>query len=191
MPQNIQPLNLLWNILYKWKCVQILTFGFTLLHICACIFSITDELELSMYGISQKLGSSWLSQQQNRERGLFQFYVGRVKELCNFLQCRILINVCFGLAVVACKPHMPPYLKALLPSDQVFEFEDDFSIPTCPTRGGPGPSRKIRSDAEGEEEENSEEGKENTEEGKGGETDTIDNPYLRPVKLPRKKKPKS
>jgi len=95
------------------------------------------------------------------------------------------------LAVVACKPHMPPYLKALLPSDQVFEFEDEFSIPSCPTRGGPGPSRKVRSDADGEEEENLEEGKENTDEGKGGETDTIDNPYLRPVKLPRKKKPKT
>ncbi|PSN53089.1 Transcription initiation factor TFIID subunit 8 [Blattella germanica] len=81
---------------------------------------------------------------------------------------------------------MPPYLKALLPSDQVFEFEDEFSLTACQNRGGPGTSRKPRSDAEGEDDE----GKEAMDEGKGGETDTIDNPYLRPVKLPRKKKPK-
>lgn len=132
-----------------------------------------------------------LSQQQGCGYGVFQIYAGRVKESHNFFGCVILINVYFGSAVVACKPHMPPYLKALLPSDQVFEFEDEFCIPSCPTRGGSGPSRKVRSDADGEEEENLEEGKENTDEGKGGETDTIDNPYLRPVKLPRKKKPKT
>ena len=67
----------------------------------------------------------------------------------------------------------------------------EVSISSCPNRGCPCPSRKARSDAEGEEEENLEEGKENMEEGKGGETDNIDNPYLRPVKLPRKKKPKT
>ncbi|XP_069693667.1 transcription initiation factor TFIID subunit 8-like [Periplaneta americana] len=93
--------------------------------------------------------------------------------------------------LIACKPHNPPYLKALLPSDQVFEFEDEFATPACSSRGGPGPSRRSRAEGvEGDEEETSEESKENADEGKGGETDTIDNPYLRPVKLPRKKKPK-
>ena len=97
-----------------------------------------------------------------------------------------LTYVSFSFIVVACRLHMPPYLKALLPSDQVFEFEDEFSLTACQNRSSSGPSRKARSDAECEEDE----GKETTEEGKGGETDSIDNPYLRPVKLPRKKKPK-
>lgn len=125
------------------------------------------------------------SQKRDTERALTRF-VAKTSETHSLFLSEDTI-----FPLVACKPHMPPYLKALLPSDQVFEFEDEFSIPSCPTRGGPGPSRKVRSDADGEEEENLEEGKENTDEGKGGETDTIDNPYLRPVKLPRKKKPKT
>ncbi|XP_023719966.1 transcription initiation factor TFIID subunit 8, partial [Cryptotermes secundus] len=124
------------------------------------------------------------SQKRDTERALTRF-VAKTSETHSLFLTE---DTMFPL--VACKPHRPPYLKALLPSDQVFEFEDEFSIPSCPTRGGPGPSRKVRSDAEGEEEENLEEGKENAEEGKGGEIDTIDNPYLRPIKLPRKKKPK-
>ncbi|KAK7873130.1 hypothetical protein R5R35_006356 [Gryllus longicercus] len=77
--------------------------------------------------------------------------------------------------LIACNTQFPVYLKALLPSDQVFDFEEEF--PSSPQR-----SRKCR-----ETEEDGEEIKEGEESGKG-ESDVIDNPYLRPVKVPRKKK---
>ncbi|XP_047099893.1 transcription initiation factor TFIID subunit 8-like isoform X1 [Schistocerca piceifrons] len=83
--------------------------------------------------------------------------------------------------LIACKPHHPPYLKALLPSDQVFEFDEELSSP--PQR----PPRQRR-EADGEEE-GDEETREGDDAARAGDADTIDNPYLRPVKLPRRKKP--
>ena len=74
--------------------------------------------------------------------------------------------------MVAVKPKFPPYLDALLPRDQIFDFEEE-NIQQSP--------RKQKKDSE------TTEGKEGEEEDAKGETDLIDNPYLRPVKLPRKK----
>jgi len=73
------------------------------------------------------------------------------------------------LAVIACKPKFPPYLDALLPKDQVFEFEEE-SADSSPKRG------KGKDPASG-----------TPREDQKCEPDTIDNPYLRPVKFPRKK----
>lgn len=73
--------------------------------------------------------------------------------------------------LVAVKPKFPPYLDALLPKDQIFDFEDEN------THQSP---RKAKKDVEKSEK------KEGEEEDTKGETDIIDNPYLRPVKLPRK-----
>lgn len=79
--------------------------------------------------------------------------------------------------LIACKPQFPAYLKALLPSDQVFDEEEEISG---------SPQRPRKREAEGEEED-ADDAKEGDESGKN-ECDVIDNPYLRPVKVPRKKK---
>ncbi|XP_063235648.1 transcription initiation factor TFIID subunit 8 [Bacillus rossius redtenbacheri] len=85
--------------------------------------------------------------------------------------------------LIACKPQFPPYLKALLPQDQVFDPEEEFT--STPQRARK--ARELEGDGEGDGE-----GKEEEEEGgRGGEGDAIDNPYLRPVKLPRRKKAKA
>lgn len=74
--------------------------------------------------------------------------------------------------LVAVKPKFPPYLDALLPRDQIFDFEEE-SVHQAP--------RKPKKEAEVVER------KEGEEEDQKGEAESIDNPYLRPVKLPRKK----
>nr|CAD7196513.1 unnamed protein product [Timema douglasi]CAD7399011.1 unnamed protein product [Timema poppensis]CAD7569658.1 unnamed protein product [Timema californicum] len=84
--------------------------------------------------------------------------------------------------LIACKPQFPPYARALLPQDQIFDFEEEFT--STPQRGRK--SREVEVD-----EEETEEGKEEEEGGKAGDGDIIDNPYLRPVKFPRRKKIKS
>lgn len=67
--------------------------------------------------------------------------------------------------MIACKPQFPPYVVAILPKDQVFEIDEEESRST---------QRKKGKDGKEEEEEGSVK----------GESDAIDNPYLRPVKLP-------
>lgn len=79
-----------------------------------------------------------------------------------------MVKNCLSVLVIACKPQFPPYLNALLPKDQVFEFEED---DMCRS-----PQRKKGKDVIKEEEESIK-----------GESDVIDNPYLRPVKLPPNK----
>ncbi|RZF42150.1 hypothetical protein LSTR_LSTR016566 [Laodelphax striatellus] len=71
------------------------------------------------------------------------------------------------MILIASKPNFPPYLNALLPKDQVFEFEEDDS--------NRSPQRKKKDGVKEEEEANK------------AENDIIDNPYLRPVKLPPNK----
>lgn len=68
------------------------------------------------------------------------------------------------IPVIACKPQFPPYTVAILPKDQVFEVDEEESR---------SPQRRKGKD-----------GKEEEEESVKGESDIIDNPYLRPVKLP-------
>lgn len=70
--------------------------------------------------------------------------------------------------LIACKPQFPPYLNALLPKDQVFDFEEEESCRS--------PQRKKGKDGIKEEEESVK-----------NDVDIIDNPYLRPVKLPPNK----
>ncbi|KAL1117226.1 hypothetical protein AAG570_004553 [Ranatra chinensis] len=69
--------------------------------------------------------------------------------------------------LIAAKPQFPPYLVALLPKDQVFDFEYDDAF-RSPHR------KKAGKEVAGEEEE----------EAVRSDADLIDNPYLRPVKLP-------
>lgn len=77
-------------------------------------------------------------------------------------------SITFIVAVIACKPNFPPYLNALLPKDQVFEFEEEEQCRS--------PQRRKGGKENGKEEEE--------EEAVKNENDAIDNPYLRPVKLP-------
>lgn len=67
--------------------------------------------------------------------------------------------------LIACKAHFPPYLFALLPKDQIFDAEDEDSSRNMHRKKG---KEELK-----EEEENAR-----------TDNDTIDNPYLRPVKLP-------
>jgi len=67
--------------------------------------------------------------------------------------------------LIACKPKFPPYLVALLPKDQVFDTEGEDSSRS--------PQKKKGKEAIKEEDEI----------GKG-DNDSIDSPYLRPVKVP-------
>lgn len=71
------------------------------------------------------------------------------------------------LTVIACKPQLPPYTVAILHKDQVFEEDEESQR---------SPQRKKTKD-----------GKEEEEESIKGESDIIDNPYLRAVKLPPNK----
>ncbi|KAG7190045.1 hypothetical protein KM043_006193 [Ampulex compressa] len=86
--------------------------------------------------------------------------------------------------LIACKPQFPSYLSALLPQDQIFEADQDFQFE-------PSPVKKKK-----------EQKTEETEEGikvqngdveQNGEVttqqDAIDNPYLRPGKIPKNKMP--
>lgn len=73
--------------------------------------------------------------------------------------------------MVAVKPKFPPYLDALLPKDQIFDFDEE-NVQHSPRKPKKEPEKTEKK--EGEEEDNK------------GEADIIDNPYLRPVKLPRK-----
>lgn len=72
------------------------------------------------------------------------------------------------ITVIACKPQFPPYLNSLLPKDQVFEFDEEESCRS--------PQRKKGKEAIKEEEDSIK-----------NDADIIDNPYLRPVKLPPNK----
>lgn len=108
--------------------------------------------------------------------------------------------------LIACKPQHPPYLKALLPLDQVFDFEEEIGPQNIPAAAGkpgdsatnikgeqPSPNRprqKTKQNTQTDHEDADEDGatvKEQPSEEAKTETDIIDNPYLRPVKMPRKK----
>ncbi|XP_014242464.1 transcription initiation factor TFIID subunit 8 [Cimex lectularius] len=69
--------------------------------------------------------------------------------------------------LIACKPQYSPYLTALLPKDQIFEYNEYDMNNRSPQR------KKGKEIKEEDEEETSK-----------IDNDQIDNPYLRPVKLP-------
>lgn len=79
--------------------------------------------------------------------------------------------------LIPCKAGQSAYLNALLPKDQVFDL-DEFEI-----------KQNFRKPAPVKQETEDPEGKNKTEEPvKSSESETIDNPYLRPVKMPKKMK---
>lgn len=85
--------------------------------------------------------------------------------------------------LISCKPQFPSYLSALLPQDQIFETDQDFQFE-------PSPVKKKKE----QKTEESEEGKgQNEDTEQNGEVttlqDAIDNPYLRPGKIPKNKLP--
>ncbi|XP_015517026.1 transcription initiation factor TFIID subunit 8 [Neodiprion pinetum] len=89
-------------------------------------------------------------------------------------------NTMFPL--IACKPQFPSYLSALLPQDQVFEPDQEFQFE-------PSPVQKKKKAPPVEDKEEAQAQADGTEQ--SGEAlaqqDVIDNPYLRPGKLPKNK----
>lgn len=86
--------------------------------------------------------------------------------------------------LISCKPQFPSYISALLPQDQIFEPDPDFQFETNPVK-------KKKEQESKEQEEGNQTQNENIEQ--NGETatqqDVIDNPYLRPGKIPKNKIP--
>lgn len=77
--------------------------------------------------------------------------------------------------LIPCRAGYPAYLNALLPKDQVFDFDE---LETATFRKPP-----VKTEKEQVENENKTE-----EPVKTNELEAIDNPYLRPVKMPKKLK---
>ncbi|XP_012235396.1 transcription initiation factor TFIID subunit 8 [Linepithema humile] len=86
--------------------------------------------------------------------------------------------------LISCKPQFPSYISALLPQDQIFEPETDFQFESTPVK-------KKKEQQTEETEESNQTQNEGIEQ--NGETttqqDVIDNPYLRPGKIPKNKMP--
>ncbi|XP_017889467.1 transcription initiation factor TFIID subunit 8 [Ceratina calcarata] len=88
--------------------------------------------------------------------------------------------------LIACKPQFPSYLSALLPQDQIFEADQDFHFEPSPVK-----NKKKEQEIEEPEERSmkgqNEDGEQNGE--TAAQQDAIDNPYLRPGKIPKNKIP--
>ncbi|KAG5311992.1 TAF8 factor, partial [Acromyrmex insinuator] len=86
--------------------------------------------------------------------------------------------------LISCKPQFPSYISALLPQDQIFEPDPDFQFDSNPVKKKKEQQNEDRLTEEGNQTQN-----ENMEQ--NGETitqqDVIDNPYLRPGKIPKNK----
>ncbi|EZA57137.1 Transcription initiation factor TFIID subunit [Ooceraea biroi] len=87
--------------------------------------------------------------------------------------------------LISCKPQFPSYISALLPQDQIFEPDTDFQFESNPTK------KKKEEKTEERIEENDQTQGENIEQNGENTTqqDIIDNPYLRPGKMPKNKMP--
>lgn len=90
--------------------------------------------------------------------------------------------------MVACKPQFPAYLSALLPQDQIFEPDQEFHFEPSPVK------KKKESKKTSEDTEDASKAKATAEANEQNEEaltqqDTIDNPYLRPGKIPKIKAP--
>ncbi|EFN80950.1 transcription initiation factor TFIID subunit 8 [Harpegnathos saltator] len=85
--------------------------------------------------------------------------------------------------LISCKSQFPNYISALLPQDQIFEPDTDFQFESSPV--------KKKKEQQTEETEEGNQGQNENEQ--NGETatqqDVIDNPYLRPGKIPKNKIP--
>ncbi|XP_015597558.1 transcription initiation factor TFIID subunit 8 [Cephus cinctus] len=87
--------------------------------------------------------------------------------------------------LIACEPQFPSYLSALLPQDQVFEPDQEFQFEPSPVKKKKEP--KVEDTEEAIKMQNVEEAEQNGE--TGAQQDAIDNPYLRPGKIPKNKMP--
>ncbi|KAK0095277.1 hypothetical protein PV326_008774 [Microctonus aethiopoides] len=121
------------------------------------------------------------SQKRDIERALTRFIAKTGDTHSLFLSDD---NSAFPL--IACKPQFPSYLSALLPQDQIFESEPEFNFDPTPVKKRK--EQKANADAKedigaaktnGETTEQSEE--------VSTQQDVIDNPYLRPGKIPNNK----
>ncbi|XP_051173655.1 transcription initiation factor TFIID subunit 8-like [Leptopilina boulardi] len=81
--------------------------------------------------------------------------------------------------LIACKPQHPSYLTALLPTDQVFDQETEEQFEPKPVK------RKKPEKKEVEEEIKAKIDPVDQNEETTTQQDTIDNPYLRPVQIPK------
>ncbi|CAM1294165.1 TAF8 (predicted) [Pycnogonum litorale] len=84
---------------------------------------------------------------------------------------------CSQFPIIATKTEQQSYLHALIPKDQVFEEEE-------PPRKERKPKRQKKVEESGEENEEDDD----VQKSENSETEIIDNPYLRPCKIPRKVK---
>ncbi|XP_034939039.1 transcription initiation factor TFIID subunit 8 [Chelonus insularis] len=93
----------------------------------------------------------------------------------------------FSFPLIACKPQFPSYLMALLPQDQIFEPEPEYNFEPSP--GKKRKDQKIKEEIK-DENGNSNKPAEISEmnEEVSTQQDVIDNPYLRPGKIPKNTK---
>ncbi|KAK1125799.1 Transcription initiation factor TFIID subunit 8 [Melipona quadrifasciata] len=86
--------------------------------------------------------------------------------------------------LISCKPQFPSYLSALLPQDQVFETDQDFQFEPSPIKKKKEQEREeLEEGMKGQNEDVEQNGEIATQQ------DAIDNPYLRPGKIPKNKMP--
>ncbi|XP_066586888.1 transcription initiation factor TFIID subunit 8 [Prorops nasuta] len=86
--------------------------------------------------------------------------------------------------LISCKPQFPSYLSALLPQDQIFEPEPEFQFESTPVK------KKKEQRTEEIEEGNTNQNEEVEQNDEiTTQQDGIDNPYLRPGKIPKNKMP--
>lgn len=86
--------------------------------------------------------------------------------------------------LIACKPQFPSYLSALLPQDQIFETDQDFQFEPSPVKKKKEQKTEEKEEGVNVQNEDTEQTSETT-----AQQDGIDNPYLRPGKIPKNKIP--
>ncbi|GAB6022031.1 transcription initiation factor TFIID subunit 8 [Chamberlinius hualienensis] len=128
------------------------------------------------------------SQKRDIERALTRFVAKTCESQTLFYDDQFLFPL------IPCKPMSFPYLNALLPKDQFSGEEDDTKEANTSATETANTGKGGESAGEGNEKLEKEKNKgAGTSLGAGGdeeepENETIDNPYLRSIKLPKKKK---
>ncbi|KAL0120711.1 hypothetical protein PUN28_008406 [Cardiocondyla obscurior] len=84
--------------------------------------------------------------------------------------------------LISCKPQFPSYISALLPQDQVFEPDQEFQFEPSPVKKKKEQQSKETEKSDQAQNENMEQNGEIT-----TQQDVIDNPYLRPGRIPKGK----
>ncbi|XP_057330622.1 transcription initiation factor TFIID subunit 8 [Microplitis mediator] len=118
------------------------------------------------------------TQKRDTERALTRFVAKTSETHSLFLSDD---NSAFLL--IACKPQFPPYLSALMPQDQVFEPEIEFDFERTPVKKRKDTKNNDDVIEEGAIKTDSPEPSEEV----STQQDIIDNPYLRPGKVPKNK----